>query len=113
MGTNWDKNEEDKVFDALRQNDETVFEELFRRYWPRLYSYSLRFTKDDEAARDIIQDCFVKLWEKRHSLSSVSFRSLIFTMVRNACLNYVKHKVVVDRYGVVSLSEKTGGGTAL
>lgn len=101
------------IFEALQQNDERMFRHLFVRYYPRLKSYSMRFVRDEETVKDIIQDCFAKLWEKRHSLTAVSISSLLFTMVRNSCFDYLKHKLVVDRSMVSEAFVSSMGGELL
>lgn len=101
------------VFEALKRNDEQAFRHLFTCYYLRLKSYAMRFVRDEETVKDIIQDCFIKLWERRHSLSSVSMSSLLFTMVRNSCFDYLKHKLVVDKKIVPEAFDSVKGGELL
>lgn len=97
--------DDSQILEALKNGDESAFEQLFKRFYPRLRSYAIRFTKDDDLTRDLIQDCFVRLWEKRMLLASISLSSLLFTMVRNACLNHLKHRSIVEKH---QLSYLTG-----
>lgn len=103
------------VFDALKRNDESMFCSLFRKYYPRLFTYSLRFVKDEEISRDILQDCFGRLWEKRHGLTPVSMSALLYSMVRNSCLNHLKHRLIVEKKTVASVYEisRRGGWESL
>ncbi len=68
--------------------------------------------KDDEIIRDILQESFLNFWEKRFYLNNVSLSSLLFAMVRNACLNYLKHLQIVEQYNLDYL-EKVGGEEGL
>ena len=52
----------------------------------------------------IIQDCFMKLWEKRGELILQSVGALLFRMVRNQCLNYLRHKALEDSEWLQSLN---------
>ena len=72
------------------------FEVLFRQYYPRLRNYASRFVESTEAAEDIVQECFVKLYQKRFSVKDVSMQALLYVMVRNSCLNYVKHRMLLQ-----------------
>lgn len=101
-------NDDKQLLEAVKGNDESAFEQLFKRYYPRLYCYAVRFTRDGDTTRDIVQDCFVRLWEKRALLESVSLSSLLFTMVRNACLNHLKHRSVVEKHQLSYLSSIRG-----
>ena len=65
-------------------------EALFKQYYPRLQNYAVRFVDSADAADDIVQECFIKLYEKRFTLKDVSPGALLFVMVRNSCINYQK-----------------------
>lgn len=72
------------------------FEALFRQYYPRLRNYASRFVENREAAEDIVQECFVKLYQKRFSVKDVSMQALLYVMVRNSCLNYIKRRMLLE-----------------
>lgn len=56
-----------------------------------MLGYCRLFIHDHEQANDLAQDCLVKLWEKRASIiPSQSVESLLFVMLRNRCLNYLR-----------------------
>lgn len=59
-------------------------------------AFAQKYTNDTDEAEDIVQDVFLKLWERRELLSSVSLTSFLFMMVKNSCLNYLKHRQVAD-----------------
>jgi RNA polymerase sigma-70 factor (ECF subfamily) len=57
--------------------------------------YCTLFVPDKADAEDIIQDCFLKVWEKRASIDvEKSIESYLFVILRNHCLNYLKDKRV-------------------
>ena len=76
--------------------EEKMFETVFKAYFPRLKAFSLKFVSDGDIAEDLVQDVFLKVWENKDKIRTKTFHSYIFTMVRNACLNYLKHKKIVD-----------------
>jgi RNA polymerase sigma-70 factor (ECF subfamily) len=54
-----------------------------------LLRYAWRFTGEQEAARDIVQDAFLKLWQIRADIDPQrSLKALLYTMVRNLALNH-------------------------
>lgn len=76
------------LFDAFRNGNEQAFETLFRTYYQRLCRYALTFTKDQEEAEDLVQQLFVKLWEKRATLEPhSSVKAYLFRAVYHAALN--------------------------
>lgn len=87
--------EERELIEGIRRGDRTAFEIAFRHYYPGLVVFASQFTYETSSAEEIVQDFFVKLWEKRTNLfSSGSLKSYFFTAVRNRCFNYLKHKKV-------------------
>ncbi len=79
--------------------DENAFDELFRLHYKLLKNYALRFVYDAQVAEDIVQDVFVITWQARAGLDvSRSVRSLLLTMVKNQCLNYLKHKKIESQF---------------
>lgn len=44
------------------------FEQLFHQLQPRLYAYCCKYIEDNELARDIVQECFINLWENYESV---------------------------------------------
>jgi RNA polymerase sigma-70 factor (ECF subfamily) len=71
--------------------DEVVFEELFRSHFKGLTHFAVTYVKDGEAAREIVQEAFINLWEKRTGIDlSKPVKSYLTTSVRNRCLNYLR-----------------------
>lgn len=81
---------------AEKRNPE-LFDELFRQYSKPLFYYAAKFV-DDEAARDIVQDVFVKLWSDQTITIRQSLNALLFTMVRNSCLQLIEKQKVRSKY---------------
>jgi RNA polymerase sigma-70 factor, ECF subfamily len=77
--------------------DPQLFEELFRQYSKPLFYYAAKFVEDD-AAKDIVQDVFVKLWSNQEIKVCKSLNSLLFTMVRNSCLQQLEKQRVRNKY---------------
>lgn len=74
------------------------FERLYIDCQPRLTAYALRFVNNPIEAQDLVHDCFMALWDRQAPLDPEEARMLLFAMTRNRCLNYLKHKNIVDRH---------------
>lgn len=103
-----DYSDDAQLLNEIKKGDNQAFEYLFKTYYPRLRGYAVRFVEDEETARDIIQECFMRFWEKREMLSAVSVTSLLFAMVRNGCLNYLKHLSIVEKHQIEYLATIDG-----
>lgn len=81
-----------------RRNSE-MFEDLFKQYSKPLFYYAAKFV-DDEVARDIVQDIFMKLWDDEQLTVRHSLNALLFTMARNRCLQHLEKLKVRNKYEV-------------
>ncbi len=97
--------DEKSLLNEIKQGNNRALEFLFKNYYPRLYGYAIRFVCDPDAVNDIIQECYIKLWEKHQELRIISVSSLLFAMVRNGCLNYLKHHHIVEQYKIEYLAK--------
>ena len=80
------------------------FERLYIDCQPRLTAYALRFVNNPIEAQDLVHDCFMALWDRQAPLDPEEARMLLFAMTRNRCLNYLKHKSIVDKYTISCLA---------
>jgi len=83
----------------LKQGNQSGYTELYNRYKTLLYVFALRRIDDRAEAQDMIQELFLTLWHKREELVlRGSFRSYIFTALRNRMLDVIAHRNVASRY---------------
>ena len=85
--------------ETLTVGDITAFEMLFRTYYQPLCQYAFTFLRDKEDAEEIVQSTFLMVWEKRETLSiRTSVKPYLYAMVRNACLNVIKHQKIKQKH---------------
>ena len=68
------------LFDKIRGGNAKAFEYAFRKFSPRLEAFAQKYTNDTNEAEDIVQDVFLKLWERRELLDNISLASFLFMM---------------------------------
>jgi len=84
--------------------EQAAFEELYKRYQPRLAGFCFRLLLDSTAAEDVVQSVFVKALESIHTLRNPeSFYSWLFTLARNEVYGTLRAK---RSNGTVELSEE-------
>lgn len=84
-------NSERELLLQLRAGDESSFAQLYALYSPRMFGFLLKLTKKEDAAREILQEVFIRLWEKRVSLDpDKSFRSYIFRIAENCVVDFFR-----------------------
>ncbi len=91
--------DEKLLFNKIKNGDEQTFEILFKNYYSFLCHFASQFLTDDIIAEEVVQDIFVKLWEKRESIViETSVKSYLFRMVKNQCLNIIQHNKIKNQY---------------
>ncbi|MFN8208179.1 MAG: RNA polymerase sigma-70 factor [Bacteroidales bacterium] len=84
--------------DEIAKGNRKAFETLFKEHFKSLCIYAAYRTRDAEAAREIVQDLFCHLWEKRTELQiHTSLQAYLYRSAHNAALNYLKHENVKER----------------
>ena len=85
--------------DRLINGDEKEFKSLFDLLYVGMVQQATFYTNDFAVAEDVVQEIFVRLWEKRGELKSVqNLEGYLLLSVKNRCLNYLEHQQVVDKY---------------
>lgn len=75
------------------------FSELYLTYYSKLVRFAKEFVIQEEDAENITQDVFIILWENRDFIEHIdNMNAYLFRLVRNKCLDYLKHKVFEQRY---------------
>ena len=97
----------DVLFDKVKSDDQKALEHLFSIYYARLNDFAKNMVKDDVISQDIVQEVFVKVWENRSKIESLNLEAFFFRLVRNRCIDYIKHlRVVNKRMQGIEISSK-------
>lgn len=84
---------------SIRLTDEAQFRFIFDKYYIALCMFANQYVEDDALAADIVQECFVKLWQLRDDFMYIhQIKSFLYTSVRNKSLNELEHTKVMNEY---------------
>lgn len=74
------------------------FEEIYVSWFSRMKYFALEYVVSEEDAENIVQDVFTELWERKEILAydHVNLTALLFTSVKNRCIDLLRHRVVVQ-----------------
>lgn len=87
-----------------------AFSEIYKRYWALLYRHALKMTRNEEIAKDVVQDVFVSLWDMSNDLQlSTSLNAYLYATTRNKILNlFAKEKVKTNYVQTLALHLERG-----
>lgn len=84
---------ENEILNKVASGDVRAFTCLFDAHYKHLGQYVFRLTESKEAADEIVQDVFVKIWARREDLIFVdSFINYLFIITRNSAYRFLKEK---------------------
>lgn len=73
---------------ALRAGDITAFEKIYNFFEPRLFAFAMHLVGHKEEAEEIIQEVFLKIWERRSQLDpEQNFEGFLFSVAKNIAYN--------------------------
>jgi len=85
--------------DRVRRGDVPAFEELYRRYWMRLYDFCLRYLHSADEAADVVQEVFFRIWRGRADWCVVGpLDRYLYLAIRNRAFDRLEHAAVVQRW---------------
>jgi len=84
---------DEELVRLVRRGEHRAFDELYRRYNRRLYTYIVRMTRDRNTAEELLQEVFLTvLRADTGPLRPHSFAGWLFTVARNRCVSHLRRE---------------------
>jgi len=89
----------------------TIFENKILPISQKMYRYARSILKNDDTAQDVVQECLLKIWDKRDLLKEIrSPESWAMRITRNQCYDWVKtnrYTIEVESVSIISEGDET------
>lgn len=108
----YDKFSDLELIVLLKASDEVAYAEIYRRFKDLLFLHAYRMLQDEDVAKDVVQEVFISIWDKREEINVSALDGYLYSSIRNRILNIISHQKVVDRY-MSSLNDYLEQGIAL
>jgi RNA polymerase sigma factor (sigma-70 family) len=99
---------DEELMRDIAEGSRAALTELYRRYERPVYGFALRMVRDSQAAEEIVQDVFTRIWKAREYFnpSSASLRTWMLTIAKRIAIDYIRSR---QRRGTLALDseEKT------
>lgn len=89
---------DEELLKRLLIGDRDAFEEIFIRYWYRLFKVANARIKSREEAEEIVQDIFASLWKNHNILLISNLSNYLFSSVRKGVISKIRSKLVHEKY---------------
>jgi RNA polymerase sigma-70 factor (family 1) len=70
------------LFRSVKNDDQKAFEEIYRRYWSKLFIYAHNVLKESEICEDIVQEIFTNLWLRRKEVEISDLSPYLYQAVK-------------------------------
>ena len=96
---------EKELLKCVAEGDEGAFAKLFAHYRNRVYTIAFKLTRSNIIAEEIVQDVFLKIWQKGPDLPAIkNFNAYLFIVTRNHIYKVLKD--IARNYKVVTLPDE-------
>jgi RNA polymerase sigma-70 factor (ECF subfamily) len=83
---------DNELVDLLKSGNDAAFTIIYNRYWRLIYTHVYKILRDEDEAKDILQDVFSGLWIKAEQIpNQLNFAGYLYTIARNKVLNAIRH----------------------
>lgn len=98
-----------ELLTELNRKNHKAFKIFFTDNYPSVVLFAVKYVEDTDAASDIAQECFIRLWYTDIVFGSLEkAKGFLYTTARNLALNQIKHRGVEHAY-----AERSGKETAV
>ncbi len=82
----------------LATGDEAALEDILERHWGALLDYATRWLGAPDVAQDLVQEAFIRLWDRRDRWDGQSgARPILFRVVRNLAIDHRRQAAMIER----------------
>lgn len=88
-----------RFIENVNRKREGAWKEMYRRFYPSLCNYARRMVGDPGAAEDIVQECFIRIWDGDLRFPDIpSLTAYLYRIVYTRALNQIRDKGVAEEF---------------
>lgn len=90
---------DDELFSLVKEGDVEAFNQLYDRYWEKLFNYVFHRVRTRDEAFEMVQDIFVSIWSRRAEIQiQTSLSGYLFASARFQIIAYIRRSKQRDTY---------------
>lgn len=90
---------ESELLSMMRDGNSKAFDEVYERYWLKLYVEAFKRLRSEDDAKDLVQDLFITLWARKQTLVvNKSLGAYLYTSIKHRVLNFIAANAVKGDY---------------
>lgn len=105
---------EAELIQGLKRGEYSSYETLFKMHYARFVNFVATLISDREAAKDLVQEAFMKVWVNREKLDeSLSIGNYLYVLVKRAAINFIRDRKFAESLTSELLDRSAQSDTAL
>ena len=85
--------EDKRLAQGIKCGEKLAFKQLYELYAPRIYHFSKSYLKNESDSEELVQNVFLKVWEKRDILdTSQNIKAFVFKIAVNTIYDFIRRK---------------------
>lgn len=89
---------DEELVKNLAMGEDWAFSEIYRRYWKKMFRHAFSKTGSDDAAKEIVQDIFLDLWQRKANTHIQELERYLFKAVKFQVLDFYDRQIVGQRH---------------
>ena len=90
---------ESVLINKVKSGDKSAYKQLYLNYSNMMYIFICRKINDEEEAKDLVQELFIRIWNTKDRLKvEESFKAYIYKIAGNLVIDYLRKKSTLDKY---------------
>jgi RNA polymerase sigma-70 factor (family 1) len=81
------------LVNLLKQQELGAFEEIYMRYWKKLYSSAYKRVQSREISEELVQDIFTALWINRQAVNVENLSAYLFSAIKYKVINHLEKEM--------------------
>lgn len=91
---------------GLTEGSEKAFRSIMDHWYSRLYNFANGYLNNEENAKEVLQDVFLRLWDHRQKLAvNTVLNAYLFTLTRNRCIDIIRREKLMLQFRTDKLKE--------
>ena len=89
---------ETQLVDLLHEGNSSAFEEIYKRYWFKLYSIAFRHLGVKEECEELVQNVFLSIWNRRENIQIKKLDIYLTVSIKNQIYDFIKSQISYRKY---------------
>jgi RNA polymerase sigma-70 factor (ECF subfamily) len=92
---------ENQLLNDFKTGRKKAFNLIFNRYWEELFIFAFNILKDEDIAKDVVQEVFISVWNRRNESNITNLKAYLYQSVKFQTAKVFRDNSLYERYSEV------------